>query len=57
MDSLINISQVENKGSARMGTVRIFYAPKYDERNRAFLFRDQKSLFIELDRFTYNCKW
>ncbi|XP_065201970.1 phenoloxidase 1-like [Planococcus citri] len=47
---------VNNGGSARVGTVRIFYAPKFDERNLGFIFRDQKSLFVELDRFTTNLK-
>lgn len=54
---MVSVTQVENKGAARMGTVRIFYAPKYDERNRPYLFREQKSLFIELDRFTTNRKY
>ncbi len=49
--------QVENKGAARTGTVRIFYAPKYDERGEQYLFKDQKGLFVELDRFTFNCKY
>lgn len=43
---------VENNGSSnRKGTVRIFLAPKLDERRSLFNFREQKNLFIELDRF------
>ena len=34
-----------------MGTVRIFLAPKFDERGTDMLFRDQRLLFIELDKF------
>jgi hypothetical protein len=34
-----------------MGTVRIFLAPKLDERDQPWQFIDQKNLFIELDRF------
>ncbi|XKL64183.1 hypothetical protein PGB90_004269 [Kerria lacca] len=45
---------VNNEGNARMGTIRIFYAPKYDERGYPYFFTNQKGLFIELDRFTYN---
>ncbi|CAH1283386.1 unnamed protein product [Diabrotica balteata] len=42
---------VDNNGAVRQGTCRIFMAPKYDESGRPWLFRDQRSLFIELDRF------
>ncbi|CAH1402251.1 unnamed protein product [Nezara viridula] len=47
---------VENTGSARMGTCRIFMAPKFDERGLPMLFRDQKNFFVELDKFTVNLK-
>lgn len=47
---------VENSGQQRQGTVRIFLAPKFDERGLPFLFRDQKNLFIELDKFVETCK-
>ena len=40
----------------RRGTCRIFMAPKNDERGNPWLFRDQKIMFIELDKFTVNCK-
>lgn len=43
---------VENTGSLqRRGTVRIFLAPKFDEKSAQFTFQEQKNLFIELDRF------
>lgn len=42
---------VNNTGPPRKGSVRIFMAPKYDERGVPMLFRDQKHLFIELDHF------
>lgn len=45
---------VQNGGQARIGTVRIFYAPKYDETGVGMQLRYQKSTFVELDRFTYN---
>lgn len=35
-----------------MGTVRIFIAPKLDERGLPFTFRVQKDLMIEMDKFT-----
>ncbi|XP_049851214.1 phenoloxidase 2-like isoform X2 [Schistocerca gregaria] len=44
--------QVDNSGPTRMGTMRIFLAPKFDERRRPMLLRDQRHLFIELDKFT-----
>ncbi|XP_067015103.2 phenoloxidase 2 [Anabrus simplex] len=43
--------QVMNDGKTRMGTVRIFMAPKYDERGIRFRFEEQRLLFIELDKF------
>ncbi|KAK7595536.1 hypothetical protein V9T40_013361 [Parthenolecanium corni] len=48
--------KVENNGQQRSGTVRIFLAPKYDERGRNYLFRDQRLLFVELDKFTINLR-
>nr|BBM95985.1 tyrosinase 2 [Plautia stali] len=47
---------VENTGSPRMGTCRIFMAPKFDERSLPMLLRDQKNFFVELDKFTVNLK-
>lgn len=49
--------KVENSGQQQQGTVRIFLAPKFDERGLPFLFRDQKNLFIELDKFVVTCKY
>jgi hypothetical protein len=49
--------QAENStNSPKVGTVRIFLAPKFDERGVNMLFRDQRLLFIELDKFTVTCK-
>jgi hypothetical protein len=48
---------VENSSNgARMGTVRIFLAPKFDERGQPFQLIDQKNLFVELDRFVVTSK-
>ncbi|XP_067015254.2 phenoloxidase 1 [Anabrus simplex] len=44
--------EVSNQGSERKGTVRIFIAPKYDERGETLLYKDQRKFFVELDRFT-----
>lgn len=42
-----------NRNNApRRGTVRIFIAPKQDERGLPYVFRDQKELMIEMDKFT-----
>ena len=43
-------------GDNKQGMCRIFLGPKQDERGNPMLFRDQKSLFIELDKFVVNCK-
>lgn len=38
----------------KIGTVRIFMAPKTDRLGRAYKFDDQKNLMVEMDRFTTN---
>ncbi|XP_056629808.1 phenoloxidase 1 [Diorhabda sublineata] len=47
---------VNNSGKARQGTCRIFMAPKFDERGNPWLFKDQRHMFIELDRFRVDLK-
>ncbi|XP_017787164.1 PREDICTED: phenoloxidase 2-like [Nicrophorus vespilloides] len=51
-----NITVNNASGSPKMGMCRIFLAPKFDERGNPWLFRDQKSMFIELDKFKVNLK-
>ncbi|GLH11231.1 Phenoloxidase 1 [Gryllus bimaculatus] len=43
--------RVQNSGKERMGTVRIFMAPHFDDRGLPMRLRQQRGLFIELDRF------
>ncbi|XP_049822108.1 phenoloxidase 1-like [Aethina tumida] len=43
-------------GSNKEGTCRIFLAPKFDERGNPWRFRDQKNMFIELDKFKVNLR-
>uniref|UniRef100_A0A481MQJ8 Phenoloxidase n=1 Tax=Nipponaphis monzeni TaxID=196483 RepID=A0A481MQJ8_9HEMI len=47
---------VENSGSQRNGTVRIFLGPKFDEAGLPLLFREQRKLFVELDKFSVSLK-
>jgi len=42
--------------ASRQGTVRIFIAPRQDERGLPYVFRDQKELMIEMDKFTVSRK-
>lgn len=51
----INVNN--NTGAQAMGTCRIFMAPKNDERGTPMLFRDQRLLMIEMDKFTIACKY
>lgn len=39
-----------------MGTVRIFMAPKNDERGLPWQLNDQRLMFIEMDRFVTQSK-
>ncbi|XP_050441248.1 phenoloxidase 1-like [Adelges cooleyi] len=48
--------KVQNDGVSQMGTVRIFIAPKYDEKGLAFMFEDQRHFFVELDKFSTQLK-
>lgn len=50
------VIKVNNAGGARQGTCRIFIGPKFDEKGNPWLFRDQKELMVEMDRFIVNCK-
>ncbi|XP_021182404.1 phenoloxidase 1 [Helicoverpa armigera] len=45
------VINVNNTGMARRTTVRIFIAPKFDERNLAWALSDHRKMFIEMDRF------
>ncbi|XP_075984265.1 phenoloxidase 1-like [Anticarsia gemmatalis] len=45
------VINVNNTGPARRTTVRIFIAPKFDERNANWSLSDQRKMFIEMDRF------
>ncbi|CAH0557365.1 unnamed protein product [Brassicogethes aeneus] len=48
---------VNNNGSGnKQGTCRIFIAPKLDERGNPWTYRDQKNMFVELDKFAVNLK-
>lgn len=51
-----NIQINNSAGSQVMGTCRIFLAPKFDERGTAMLFRDQRLLMTEMDKFIVACK-
>lgn len=50
--------QVNNdSGAQRLAMVRVFLGPKFDERGSGFLFRDQRLLMIELDKFVAACEF
>lgn len=48
---------VVQSNSNTKGTCRIFLAPKYDEKGNPWLFKDQKDMFVELDKFNVNRKY
>lgn len=52
-----SISVNNDSGAVRMGMVRIFLAPKVDERGQPFLFKDQRLMMIELDKFIAQSEW
>jgi hypothetical protein len=40
-----------------MGMVRVFLGPRADERGQGWLFRDQRLMMIEIDKFVTACKF
>lgn len=49
--------QINNdSGAQRFGMCRIFLGPRFDERGTDMLFRDQRLLMIEMDKFVVSCK-
>ncbi|XP_026277611.1 phenoloxidase 2 [Frankliniella occidentalis] len=48
------ITVENNAPGQRMGYVRIFLGPKFDERGTPMLFRDQRTFMVELDKFPIN---
>ncbi|XP_058835187.1 phenoloxidase 1-like [Topomyia yanbarensis] len=50
------IKVTNSTGSAKRGTARIFIAPKVDERGTKLTFKEQRLLFIELDKFGVNLR-
>lgn len=51
-----SINITNNTGQQTTGTCRIFIAPINDEHGIPFLFRDQRLMMIELDKFTITCE-
>jgi tyrosinase len=52
----INIQANNDSGAPRLGMVRVFLAPRVDERNQQFAFRDHRKFFVEIDKFVANCE-
>ncbi|XP_026333174.1 phenoloxidase subunit 2-like [Hyposmocoma kahamanoa] len=50
------VINVNNTGMARRATVRIFLAPKFNERNQPWILSDQRKMFIEMDKFVTTLK-
>lgn len=53
-DFTYNISVTSD--GAKEGTCRIFLGPKFDEKGKPWMFREQRRFFIELDKFKVNLK-
>ncbi|KAG5668816.1 hypothetical protein PVAND_016739 [Polypedilum vanderplanki] len=52
----INIQVNNSSGASRLGMVRVFMAPKYDERGQQFSFREYRRFMIEMDKFVANLR-
>lgn len=54
---MYTINVVNDKNTQMRGTVRIFMAPKYNEKGEEFKFSEMRLLMMEMDRFTVNCEF
>jgi hypothetical protein len=52
----INIQVNNDSGAPRLGMVRVFLAPKTDERGGQMSFREQRRFMVEIDKFVANIK-
>ncbi|XP_058464518.1 phenoloxidase 1-like [Malaya genurostris] len=52
----IELKITNSTGSVKRGTARIFIAPTVDERGQRLAFKEQRLLFIELDKFGVNLR-
>jgi tyrosinase len=49
--------QIQNStGTLQHGIVRVFLAPKFDERGQKLSFKDQRMMAIEIDKFQARCE-
>lgn len=53
---IYSIAVVNSDRRNKMGTCRIFIAPKFNEKGRPLKFDEQRVLFIEMDKFTVTCR-
>jgi hypothetical protein len=45
-----------NSEKQKLGMVRVFLAPKFDEVGEVLVFNQQRLLMIELDKFVATCE-
>lgn len=57
MPFVYTINVMNDKSTQMRGTVRIFMAPKFDEKGQEFKFNEMRLLMMEMDRFTVNCEF
>lgn len=48
------INVLNDKSTQARGTVRIFMAPKFNEKGEEFKYSEMRLLMMEMDRFTVN---
>ncbi|CAG9811779.1 unnamed protein product [Chironomus riparius] len=52
----INVQANNDSSAPKMGMVRVFMAPKVDDRGQQMSFRDQRRYMIEMDKFVANLR-
>lgn len=53
----ITIEAKNDSEAQRMGMIRVFLGPKFDEREQTWSFREQRLMMIEIDKFMAECEW
>lgn len=51
---MYTINVLNDKSTQARGTVRIFMAPKFNEKGEEFKYSEMRLLMMEMDRFTVN---
>lgn len=53
----IQFQVTNSSGANKLGMVRVFLAPKFNEQGQPFAINEQRLFFIEIDKFVASCEY